>query len=67
MQIGAFDVLSAKIMEIGARREHIQVLREAWLAQADLDELLAGNLNRGRLDAVEMPDEAEHPAISEGH
>ena len=67
MQIGAFDVLDAKEGEVDARREHTQTLTEAWLAALDLAELLAGSLNRERIEALHMPENAERPIPPKGH
>lgn len=49
MQIGAFEVLLVRRQELEAMRRHVLLLRDAWLARADLGELLAGRLNRARL------------------
>jgi outer membrane protein, heavy metal efflux system len=67
MQIGAFDVLSAKQQELDARREYIETTRDAWLALLDLQELLAGSLNPARLDPLPFPEEAEPPESAKGH
>ena len=67
MQIGAFDVLDAKEAESDARREHAETLTSAWLARLDLGELLAGSLNRQRLETFAVPEPAEHPTPPKGH
>lgn len=67
MQIGAFDVLRAKQLELDARREHAETLRETWLASLDLAELLAGSLHRERVEALHLPDAAETPEAPKGH
>jgi outer membrane protein, heavy metal efflux system len=67
MQIGAFDVLDAKEAEVDARREHAQTLEAAWLARLDLAELLAGSLNRDRVEASSLPESAERPTPPKGH
>jgi hypothetical protein len=46
MQIGAFDVLAARRQEIRAARERLVTLREAWKTRLDLEQLLAGGLDR---------------------
>lgn len=51
MQIGAFDVITAKQQEIEAGGEYIELMREARLARLDLEELLAGRLNRDRVES----------------
>ncbi|HLU40056.1 MAG TPA: TolC family protein [Planctomycetota bacterium] len=43
MQIGAFTVFAARRAELLAEREHLEALRDAWLARIDLEELLAGS------------------------
>lgn len=51
MQIGVFDVLLARQQQSEAARSYVETLREAWLARMDLEELLAGSLNRARIAA----------------
>lgn len=48
MQVGAFDVIVAKQRHLAAQSEAITVLRDAWRARLDLEELLAGRLNTTR-------------------
>jgi cobalt-zinc-cadmium efflux system outer membrane protein len=67
MQIGAFDVLHAKHQEMDAKREYVETSRDAWLVRLDLQELLAGSLNPARLEAMPLPDEADHPEAPQGH
>lgn len=67
MQIGAFDVLDAKEGEADARRELAETLAAAWIARLDLAELLAGSLDRERLAALRLPDNAEKPNPPKGH
>jgi cobalt-zinc-cadmium efflux system outer membrane protein len=66
MQIGAFEVLDAQQHEVGAQREYAETLREAWLARLDLDELLAGSLDRDRLAALQLPRESDLPSVPKG-
>lgn len=51
MQIGAFDVITAKQQEIEAGSEYIELMRDARIAHIDLEELLAGRLNRDRVES----------------
>jgi cobalt-zinc-cadmium efflux system outer membrane protein len=67
MQIGAFDVLRAKELERDAEREHVETLRDAWLARLDLQELLAGALPRARAEASGTPEAASGPSEAKGH
>lgn len=67
MQIGAFDVLDAKEGEADARREHAETATAAHIAQLDLAELLAGSLDRERLDHPSFPERADRPAPPKGH
>ncbi len=69
MQIGAFDVLSAKRRELDVEAEHVSALRELAVARLDLAELLAGNLNDERLSdathgtgAARAPRRGDHAA-----
>jgi cobalt-zinc-cadmium efflux system outer membrane protein len=67
MQVGAFEVLTAQQQEAEALREHVETLREAWTARLDLEELLAGSFNGGRVDGLHMPEPAEQPAAQGVH
>lgn len=66
MQIGAFEVLTARQQEADAQREHIETARDAWLARLDLDEILAGSLSRERVLSVPHS-EAAAPMTEGGH
>lgn len=44
MLIGAFQLLTAKQNEIGARREYVEALEEYWIARAELDRAVGGRL-----------------------
>ena len=44
MLIGAFQLLTAKQNEINARREYIEALEEYWIARAELDRAVGGNV-----------------------
>lgn len=67
MQVGAFDVIDAKEGEADARREHVETRAAAWIAALDLAELLAGSLNRDRVEDLHMPENAERPSPPKGH
>ena len=41
---GVFQLLRAKEREIDARRDHVEALREYWLANTDLEQLLMGRV-----------------------
>lgn len=62
MQIGVFEVLAAKQQEIDAAREGVELLRDAWLARRDLEELLAGRLDVE--DNAPEPSAREHSNVS---
>lgn len=47
MQIGVFDVLAQRRLELADHREHVTTLRDAHLARLDLQQLLAGSLPAG--------------------
>jgi outer membrane protein, heavy metal efflux system len=67
MQIGAFEVLSARQQEAEAQLEHLETVRDAWLARLDLEELIAGSLNRERLRSTPHPGDAEETPSAGGH
>jgi outer membrane protein TolC len=48
MQIGAFDVLAQRRVQLADQREYVTTLRDAHLARLDLQQLLAGSLPRER-------------------
>lgn len=48
MQIGAFDVLAQRRLQLADQREYVTTLRDAHLARLDLQQLLAGSLPRER-------------------
>jgi cobalt-zinc-cadmium efflux system outer membrane protein len=52
MQIGVFDVFRVKQQQIETARRLAETTRDARLARIDLDELLAGRLDEGRVHAV---------------
>ena len=43
MQIGVFDVLQQKQLQLADRRDHVTTLQRAHLAHLDLQQLLAGS------------------------
>ncbi len=53
MQIGAFQVLDAQRVQIDVEAQRVRALRDAEVARLDLEELLAGVLDRERVDPVE--------------
>lgn len=63
MQIGVFEVLQAKQMEIAAGRDHLETVRRGWLTRLNLEELLAGNLGQESHDAESPP--AEESDVSQ--
>lgn len=67
MQIGAFQVLDAKQREVDARRESVEVQRDAWIAVLDLQQLLAGSLDRSRLELRSAPKATERSTSMKGH
>jgi outer membrane protein, heavy metal efflux system len=44
MQVGAFQLLTARQQQIEAGQAYIRALRNYWIARADLDQILAGHL-----------------------
>jgi cobalt-zinc-cadmium efflux system outer membrane protein len=45
MQVGAFQLLTAKQREIEAGAQYVAALRDYWLARVELDQILAGRLS----------------------
>jgi len=50
---GVFQLLRAKEREIDARRDQVEALREFWLANADLEQLLMGRVPSELRDSME--------------
>ncbi len=68
MQIGVFDVFVVRQQEIEAARDHVETLRDAWLARVDIEELHAGSLNEERIAARPAASgHAAQPMESGGH
>jgi cobalt-zinc-cadmium efflux system outer membrane protein len=44
MNIGVFQLLSAKRDQVETARAWVEALRDYWIARAELDQLLAGRL-----------------------
>jgi hypothetical protein len=66
MQIGALEVLAARRLEAAARREETETVRDARIARIDLEELLAGSLDRSRVDAGHAPASPEDAGDASG-
>ena len=45
MQTGVFAVLEVRAMQLAGERDHVETLRDAWIARIDLEELLEGRLD----------------------
>ena len=68
MQIGAFDVLDAKEARGGrAPRARGDAAARRGSRASTCAELLAGSLDRERLDAFDLPEAAERPTPPKGH
>ena len=65
MQLGVFQLLQAKQMEFGFRRNYINALRNYWLARTELELLLDGHLVRGTV--VNVSTGGEMMMQSDGH
>jgi cobalt-zinc-cadmium efflux system outer membrane protein len=48
MQVGVFELLQAKRLEIDAGRRYVETLGEYWLARTELELLVAGRMPRAR-------------------
>lgn len=68
MQVGAFDVLLARRIEIDAQREHLETRHAQRLAELDVEELLAGRLDAQRAGEFHVPggSSAESPESGAG-
>lgn len=62
MQIGIFQLLTAKRQEIQAGRSYIAALHAYWLARTDLDVLMQGRMSN-LSDAVRMESAMSAPSI----
>ena len=62
MQVGVFQLLSAKQQQIEAGRRYIEALRDYWLARTQLEQILSGRT--GGLSTVTPT--SDHPLPSEG-
>lgn len=67
MFVGAFELLQAKQAEIEAGRKYIEALRDFWLAQAGVDQLLAGRLPRGISSSLDRSESLPSPLDRGGH
>ena len=61
MQIGIFELLSAKREQIAAGQAYIYALRDFWMAQHAVDEILAG-----RLPSIQPFEAFDWPRVSTG-
>ncbi|WP_338870531.1 TolC family protein [Myxococcus stipitatus] len=81
MQIGLYVLLEAKREQIGAYRTYIETIRDYWMALADLEQLVGGQLpgagpgakgdKAGQAPAHEQeapePAPSDHPTPENGH
>ncbi len=71
---GVFQLLRAKEREIDARRERVQASREYWMAHADLEQLLMGQLppdfregGNGDMEQKNHAERARQDRLGENH
>ncbi|NOJ79498.1 TolC family protein [Myxococcus xanthus] len=55
MQIGLFQLLSAKREQVEAYQGYIEAVRDYWMARADLEQLVGGRLREGRVAPSPSP------------
>lgn len=72
MLIGAFQLLLARQDETRARQEHIEALRDYWIARSDLERAVGGSLPRGApgvppAHSPERPESEETPRAVPHH
>ena len=66
MSVGVFQLLESKRAQIQAGRAYVEALRSYWIAQAEVDQLLAGRLPAG-WDEARSPVEPAAPARRDAH
>jgi outer membrane protein, heavy metal efflux system len=69
MNISVFQLLQAKRDQIETARDYIETQRDYWIAQAELDQLLAGRLPALAMSSTGMTSEGKNggPAAREQH
>ena len=69
MNISVFQLLQAKRDQIETARDYIETQRDYWIAQAELDQLLAGRLPASATSGTGMTggNDESGPATREGH
>lgn len=55
MQIGLFQLLSAKREQVDAYQGYIEAVRDYWMARADLEQLVGGRLREGSAAPTPSP------------
>ncbi len=61
MQIGLFQLLSAKREQVEAYRGYIEAVRDYWMARAELERLVGGRLREGRATSTPSPTQPVQP------
>jgi cobalt-zinc-cadmium efflux system outer membrane protein len=64
MLIGAFQLLQFKQQEITARREYIEAVRDYWIARADLEQAVGGQLSPAAFSIQPTTPPTGYPAPS---
>lgn len=67
MQLGVFQLLSAKQQQIEAGQSYIEALREYWLARTALEQILRGAMPHGSMDPFDAPQFGERRGRESSH
>nr|WP_255207775.1 TolC family protein [Myxococcus sp. AM009] len=67
MQIGLFQLLSARREQVEAYQGYIESVRDYWMARADLEQLVGGRLRAGSESPTPSPTQPAQPGTHTGH
>lgn len=62
MQIGLFQLLSARREQVEAYQGYIEAVRDYWMARAELEQLVGGRLREGSVEPTPSPTQPSPPA-----
>jgi cobalt-zinc-cadmium efflux system outer membrane protein len=67
MAVGVFQLLQAKRDAVETERLYVEAVRDYWIARAELDQLMAGRLVRGRPMSAQVDTQNAEPARADEH